>query len=201
MTAYVALNIGKYTADRQRQRNFRAAKAFLPDALSELCVYFEQSAKVLKDSWSLDRTKKIDCEAPKPPKGYKTVFKECIRFAEPQVGEFLAQILVWLQVHDARLRGHVEQQGDRRYVNPSKLNILTYLVRLGELQAMVNKLFPYARSMGEFDGSPLGWKDYYTAYRQLNITIEKFRVSETSNLEADTMRHIEKQNGDSGHMH
>jgi hypothetical protein len=175
LSSVVALNIGKYNADRQAQRNFRAAKAFLPHALNELCEYFEQSARMLKKAWAVDRTEEMDGNTPEPPRGYKSVFQECIRYAKPDVGDFLAQILVWLQVHDARLRGHVEQHADPDYVNPSRLNILTYLVRLGELQAMVNKLFPYARSMEEFDEKPLVWKDYYTAYRQLNI--EPPRVS------------------------
>ena len=196
LSSVVALNIGKYNADRQTQRNFRAAQAFLPDALSELCDYFEQSSEILRKAWELDRTEKMNFQTALPPKGWKSVFKECIRYAKPDVGDFLSQILVWLQVHDARLRGYVEQQGDRRYVNSSKLSILTYLVRLGELQAMVNKLFPYARSMGEFDGSPLVWEDYYMAYRLLKIDADYFYVSEHSNLEINTKRHIEKQNSD-----
>lgn len=64
LSSVVALNIGKYNADRQTQRNFRAAQAFLPDALSELCDYFEQSAKLLREAWELDSTRKMDLQPP-----------------------------------------------------------------------------------------------------------------------------------------
>ncbi|MEW8626991.1 MAG: hypothetical protein AB2551_14655 [Candidatus Thiodiazotropha sp.] len=41
ISSITAFNISRFNANKQRERDFLAAKAFLPDALSELIDYFE----------------------------------------------------------------------------------------------------------------------------------------------------------------
>ena len=40
VSSVIALNISRYNANKQRERNFIAARAFLPEAFSELTKYF-----------------------------------------------------------------------------------------------------------------------------------------------------------------
>lgn len=191
-SSLTAFNISRFNAEKQREREFRASKAFLPDALSELSSYLASSAAVFKAGWEAKRGEEIGVAVPMPPPGFRDVFRECIRYAEPDVGDFLARMLVRLQVHSARLEVYVAQQRDDTWVSPDKLNIIYYLYRLGELQAMVNKLFPYARSMAAFDSDALDWEDFNNAYGNLDVWVDEYYIDGQSNLEAVTKRSLER---------
>ena len=194
VSSITAFNIARYNANKQRERNFLAEKAFLPSALSELCTYFKKSASIFIKAWEASATNKPNLETPDLPKSYKDVFRQCIRYADPDVGKYLSTILIRLQVHDARLRGVVEQFDDPSFINPDKLNIITYLYRLAELQAYVNKLFPFARGIESFDSSPLTWEDYKNALGNLDVWIDHIHIDENMNLESFIKRAIERGN-------
>jgi hypothetical protein len=194
VASITAFNISRYNAEKQRQRDFLASKAFLPAALSELVSYFKASARVFKVGWESERGSNPNFHVPDLPSEYKTVFGECIRHAEPSVGDYLSRILVWLQVHDARLRSYAEQHSDQKWFNPDRSILITYFYRLGELQALVNKLFEFARNMGEFDSTPLAWEDFRNAYRNLDIGFNEIRIDD-KNLEAFTKRAIARNDG------
>ncbi|MDD5385321.1 MAG: hypothetical protein PHG89_10635 [Gallionella sp.] len=190
VSSITAFNISRYNAEKQRARDFLAAKAFLPAALSELVSYFKASASCFRLGWSSSTAGDTSLEIPELPREYKSVFEECIRHAEPQVGDYLTRILVWLQVHDARMRSYVAQHVDNNYINPDRYNLITYFYRLGELQALVNKLFEFARNMGKFDSSPLNWEDFRNAYGNLDIWVDDIRIDDQMNLEDFTKRAI-----------
>lgn len=196
VSSIIALNISSYNAEKQRNRDFLAAKTFLPMVFSELISYFKDSAKVLRSCWSSNNEEGDTLKIPELPREYKSIFQECIRHAEPNVGEYLANINVWLQIHDARIRSYVEHHADKNYINPDKHNLITLFYRLGELQALVSKLFEFARSMGEFDSSPLKWEDFRNAYFNLDILVEDIRIDDLMNLEGFTKREISR-NGSS----
>lgn len=193
-SSIIAFNITRYNANKQRERNFLAAKAFLPAALSELCSYFKLSASILVDAWEKEPSEKLFAKYPELPKGYEEIFSKCIMYAEPDVGDYLAKILVWLQVHDARIKDFIDNYNDSSDISPNKYNTITYLYRLGQLQGLVNKLFPFSRSMKKFDNSPLEWDDYENAYGVLNIWIEEIAIDEKMNLEDFTKRAISRDN-------
>lgn len=195
VSSITAFNISRYNADKQRQRDFLASKAFLPAALSELVSYFKASARVFKAGWESERDGTPDLDVPDLPREYKSVFAECIRHAEPSVGDYLSRILVRLQVHDARLKSYVEQLRDEEWRNPDRYNLITYFYRLGELQALVNKLFDFARNIGGFDATPLVWEDFRNAYANLDIWLEEIEIDEKMNLEAFTKRAIARNGG------
>lgn len=67
-----------------------------------------------------------------------------------------------------------------------------YIYRLGELQALINKLFEFSRSLGDFDRDPLEWEDYRNAYSNLDFWIEDYSVNEDMNLTAFTQRAIKR---------
>lgn len=192
-SSITAFNIARFNAEKQRGREFRASKAFLPDALNELSSYLASSAAVFVAGWNASRGEPMNVTAPSPPPGYKEIFRDCIRHAERDVGDFLSRMLVRLQVHSARLEGYLEQQRDRTWMSPDQFNLISYLYRLGELQAMVNKLFPFSRNMAAFDSAPLDWEDFRNAYGNLNIWIHEIRIDGENNLEAFTKRALDRE--------
>jgi hypothetical protein len=188
VSSITAFNIGRYNAEKQREREFMASKAFLPDALSGLASYFADSAVLLREGWEASRGNSIKTALPIPPPDFKVVFRDCIRHADREVGEYLARMLRRLQVHAARLATFVDQQSDDTWVSPHKYNLVTYIYRLGELQAMVNRLFPFARGQEPLDATALKWEDFKDAYGNLDFWIEDVRIDDANNLEAFTKR-------------
>lgn len=194
VSSIIAFNISRYNANKQRDRNFSASKAFLPAALSDLCSYFKLSSSIYTQAWDLKPNNRLDAQAPELPENYREVFRECIKYAEPDVGMYLSNILVWLQVHDTRLRSFIAQRDDANWINPDRYNIITYLYRLAELQALINNLFEFARSMNSFDSHQLGWGDFHSAYAILDVPLEHIYIDKKMNLEYFTKRAIDRSN-------
>ena len=169
ISSVVAFYATRYSTEKQREREFMASKAFLPAALSELTQYFKECAKVLKACWDKYPHAPQDLYVPSLPTGYEKIFGDCIKHADPRVGDYLSQVLRWLQVHDARIRGYVATCYEGSGEITVKENIISFLYRLAQLQAWVNKLFPFARNMAELDDTPLVWPDYENAYGNLDI--------------------------------
>lgn len=190
VSSITAFNISRFNAEKQREREFLASKAFLPAALSELVSYFKASASVFKAAWEFEPGGAQNLEIPVLPHEYKEVFGNCIRHAEPSVGDYLSRILVWLQVHDARLRDFVHPQGDEINISPDRYNLITYFYRLGELQALVSNLFGFARNTEDFDSAALDWEDFRNAYGNLDIWVDVIHIDDRMNLEAFTKRAI-----------
>jgi len=180
IASIVAFNISRFNENKQRERNFIAARAFLPEALSELTGYFKSSASLLTEAWQRAKDKadggKTPLHAPTPalPAGYKETFSRCIELAEPDVGEHLAYMLLRLQVHHSRLQelANSFREDGRMIIVPQ--NIISYLYRLSELQALTNRIFPFARGLEEFDSSDLVWEDFRNAYGNLDIWVDEF---------------------------
>jgi hypothetical protein len=192
-SSVTAFNISRFNAEKQRERDFLASKAFLPAALSELVSYFKESASVFLKGWDAEPGRRPDFVVPKAPQEYKTVFQDCIRHATPVVGNYLSRILVLMQVHEARLRGYISQDDDDSdHFTPQRHNLITYLYRLGELQALINKLFPFARNMEEFDAALLVWDDFHNAYANLNVWEEEIQFEGGLDLVGFTKRTIER---------
>lgn len=192
VSSIAAFNIGRYNAEKQREREFMASKAFLPDALSGLTAYLANSAKLLQEGWEASQGDSINNALPTPPLDFKEVFRDCIRHADREVGEYLARILKRLQVHAARLATYVEEQADDTWTSPQRHNVITYMYRLGELQAMVNRLFPFARGQGPLDTSAFTWEDFRDAYGNLDFWTDEIRIDDTMNLEAFTKRALNR---------
>jgi hypothetical protein len=180
-SSFVAFYIAHYNAEKQRVREFVAAKAFLPEALSELTSYFKQSAILYAEAYRRASDKSDRCKTqlnsvlPTLPRDYKSVFSQCIHSATPKVGEHLANILSQLQVHHARLNS--EYEGFNPDSNMLKIpsNIMSNIFCLGKLQVLVNKTFSFARGTEEIDFSPLTRDEFITAYRNLDIEIEEIK--------------------------
>ncbi|EGR9012128.1 hypothetical protein I8D63_001763 [Vibrio parahaemolyticus] len=177
-SSIIALNISRYHAAKQLEREFIAAKAFLPQALKELCDYFRKSAKVLSEAYESSKEPKrkrnaLKTEIPDTPERHIPVFKECIKSATPDVAEYLAKILVLLQIHDARMQ-EIRTEG---VGNPSYRKSCLY--SLAELQVLVDDLFDFARSEKPFSDRKLTAEKFSSAFAALS-----FNVSIRDELEA-----------------
>lgn len=95
-------------------------------------------------------------------------------------------------MHAARLAASVEEQSDDTWTSPQRHNLITYVYRLGELQAMVNRLFPFARGQEPLDTSALTWDDFKNAYGNLGFWIDEIRIDDTMNLEAFSKRALDR---------
>jgi hypothetical protein len=178
ISSLIAFNISKFRDSQQRRRQFVAARAFLPHALSELTSYCRASSIVLCEAY--ERTTSHDPRQETPllavvlelPTEYKDVFRNCIGFAESEVADNLATILIKLQIHNSRIKELERSFSSNSHTVITKHNVMSYLFSLGQLQAQVNKLFGFSRSEEDFSGSALDWSDYKTAYFNLNISVD-----------------------------
>lgn len=175
-SSVIAFYISRYGETKQRYRRFIAARAFLPHALSELTSYCESSSTLLREAWNKlanmeEPRTPLESKLPELPESYKETFSRCISDADPEIADYLARILVKLQVHHSRVDRLKNSFGDSAMLW-DRDTVTIYLLNLGELQALINKLFGYARGEKDFDGSRLLWEDYYNAYCCLHIHYE-----------------------------
>ena len=179
-SSVIAFNISKYNSNKQREREFIAARSFLPHALSELTRYFESCVPALIEAWNRAENKQDKCKSalesrpPINPEAYKETFSRCITHADPEFAEYLALILRKLQIHQSRLESMFNQFSPQSISPASSLNIESYMYCIAELQALINQIFEYARGDGSFNNSPLSLENYGTAYSNLNIHVEDF---------------------------
>lgn len=180
ISSVVALNISRFNENKQRERNFIAARAFLPEALSELTAYFKLSGLLLKEAWlrvdNKGNVDKLPLQKQKPilPAGYKETFSRCIGFAEPDVAEYLAYMLMRLQVHHSRMNELTTCFSEDSTMIMVSQNIISYLYCLAELQALTNRMFGFARGLEEFDSSDFTWENYKDAFGNLDIWVEDY---------------------------
>jgi hypothetical protein len=194
ISSVIAFNISRFTENQKRQRQFVAARAFLPHALSELTAYCKSSSIVLREALSRTTASGVGREAPllavvpALPIDYKDTFRQCIGFAEPNVAYDMANILVKLQIHDSRMNQLKDLFPSNGHTVLLQRNVMSYLFSLGKLQAKINKIFNFSRGEEDFDESGLIWEDYRTAYSNLNIIYD-----DIEELEEFTRRAISRE--------
>ncbi|UAB68703.1 hypothetical protein INR79_09070 [Vibrio sp. SCSIO 43132] len=177
-SSVIAFNISKYNGKKKREREFVAAKALLPESLSELTKYLKKCTPMLVNAWERASDCSDRCSTPlvhshpELPQSYRAVFSSCIASAENEVGEYLAYILMRLQIHHSRLSSLQNEFSEDEHVSQIPENIMSYMYCLAELQALINKLFGFARSIEGFDGNNLTLEDFGTAYCMLNIEVD-----------------------------
>ena len=179
ISSLLVFNISRYQSEEARKRQFRAAKSFLPEALSELTGYckssmaaFGMAHKRASDPQDQCNTP-LDVDEPELPEGYRKVFSDCIAVAEPHVAERLSYILMRLQIHHARMGSLFEAFTDENTV-VSKQNIISYLYCIGEIQTLINKTFDFARGLNEFDDTALVWEDYRNAFSNGDLWVDDY---------------------------
>ena len=192
LASLLAFNISKFNENRQRERDFVAARAFLPSTLSSLMEYFSSSARVYEHLWNMPDEATQNIEAPRLPSDYREIFSNCIRHAQPDIGAYLSNIVVRLQIHEARMRDAISQANSDGGHRVGKHEIIPYLMRLGELHVLTANLFAFARGEEVFSEKHLNWGNMQSAYRILNLEVDDVFISEQMNLEAFTKRWLER---------
>jgi hypothetical protein len=144
-----------------------------------LSAYFKQSATFYTEAYKRASDKLDNCKTPLQstlpilPGDYRAVFRSCIHSATPDVGGHLARILSLLQVHIARLTSEYEEFNPESNMSKIPLNIMSNIYCLGELMALVNKTFSFARDKEDLDFSPLTRDELVTAFRNIDIKIDQ----------------------------
>jgi len=178
ISSLIAFNISRINAEKQRGREFIAARAFLPEALTSLSSYLKLCSPILKEAWYRANDKTDKCKTPlknsvpELPLIYKDIFSRCIAYSESDVAEHLARILTHLQIHHSRLeslKNDFSEQSDSVMISNT---IMSCIYSLGELQALINRTYDFARGQEGFNGKPLKIEEFWSAYFGLDIEAE-----------------------------
>lgn len=111
-------------------RKKMAARARMPDALSEMSAYVRNAGKSLV----------MGENRPPPPVAAMTTLKEVIELIDTKQAEQTFELVSWYQVQHSRLMG-----SDK----PKKIEREEMLYDLAFLQTQINRLFDYARNEPE----------------------------------------------------
>jgi hypothetical protein len=177
LASWFALNIARARDERQRQkdedqrrRDYFATSALLPAAFSELSSYFTASAAVLNGLWEeVDPPPK----APEPATFYREIFQNCIKHADLEVAQYLKQILVDLQIHEARLESITSAD-----VSTGHHALISHAYSLAKLKVAIDKQYQFARDEEPFDATLPVWDDFRNAYSILGIAREDYVTTE-----------------------
>jgi hypothetical protein len=184
ISSLIALNISRFNEYKRRQRQYVAAKAFLPSALSELTSYCKDCAKVMLNANSkLDIPAPLEFEVPELPHEYKAVFSKCIELAEPNVAEYLAIMLTRLQINHARMNSLHDSFAKKNGLIITWHSIASRIYDIGELQYLINSIFNYARNISTFESKEPKYDDFASAYVNLDVYPELIKgLKETTTL-------------------
>lgn len=189
-SSVIAFNISIFNARRQKEKEFNAARAFLPDALSSLCGYLESCKNLLIEAYNLNTGEGLyerlphsvlSNEVPPLPLDYKEIFSRCISLAEPHLGNHLVKILIKLQIQKARITSFPNEISENSSTEVSTLDVLFHLIDAGELYALINLTFDVARGEKNILEKEITIDDYKTAYLNLKITFIDLLIQQTQN--------------------
>ncbi|MGY4025495.1 hypothetical protein ACW5WQ_05980 [Aeromonas rivuli] len=157
LASIIALAAAMYSEHQKRERDLLAAKALLPEALTQLIYFCKHSAGLLEDAY-IKRNEPnsepyllyINGDIYQIPEWVSSAFQGCIVAAEKPDAIYMADILAELQIIRARLVSiHDDSNKDMELlVMPDEL--ISHIRQLGCFVAKVTALFPYAR-----DGKPI----------------------------------------------
>lgn len=195
-SSYIIFLAATFSEEAKRSRAFRADRAMLPHALSEIVHYTENGMDYVRSVGLRINAGSNDVmrSPPELPNFYKDVFRKCIGTADEDDGEYLAGIIVRMQIINSRLR-KVSKASPHRLkeegIDFDKVKSL--MCDLAEIYAMVANFFPFAR--GEEDRYEKNWlsvSSLVKALEEMNV-----RVNSHGNI----MRNIEKTIAVNGMMY
>lgn len=150
--------------NRRLRRQHRAAKAVMPDALSELCAFATESALRYHDclaAFHEDRRPDMErlsgTEAPLLPQATIVTFQAMIAASPRSVAEPFIRLLADLQVHQTRWQGFensVRGQSRRRITSYVRYNLMGEICEAAELYANATDLFSIVRPFDPAEPAP-----------------------------------------------
>lgn len=169
----------KHSENVKRNRNFKAEKAFLPNALSELTRYLEENARYLEHCLNVVTSNpqswkpKISVSLPSLPIKYEDVFRRCIVTASDDVADYLSGILARLQIFNARMNEVDEYFNDqgKYFQNKDTIKLRTY--DLVEIYILTTNLFDFARNTKGFSNRKINREDIENSILNLELAVGK----------------------------
>ena len=153
LASLIAFKATTYQYHQERENNFRAAKAKLPQALSDLATYTKECASVHSLIHALAKRRAPREEllkaasVPERPSEAIDIFVECIKYSDSHIGNYLAKILEELQVMHARLESKSKDTFMVLPVLVAEVSCIDYIARS---RLKINHLFDFARNEEPF---------------------------------------------------
>jgi hypothetical protein len=172
------------------ERKFRATRATLPMTLNGTCSYILSSIGWLKSLREKARLADAGdyhhpvavASVPRPDNALIAALGESVEHLDPEIGDYIRNILSRLQTHYARL-SNLEDQfqaiGSSQRITRAGLatEVERYIAESVELFALVRQLFPYARAQNDGPIPPID-------LMVLGATFRECELRETSDVEA-----------------
>jgi hypothetical protein len=163
--------------EKQRQRNFIAVSAFLPDAFSKIIAFCDESLNTYKNVLDemLEETTKNKQDLKRdiptfPIDTFKTI-KESMSFAPDDFSSYLARILVLIQIFEARMEGNFQySSNNKNYIAiVSRSTILSEIFLACRIKAMISNIFKYVRNEGDFKDVDPDFSDLMRSFRTAGL--------------------------------
>ena len=174
----------KFNSKKQREREFIAAKAFLPQAVNELISFHVQSIEMYKKVWA----GVLHIPRPIQPTKYRDVFRNCIRHSDNRVGDILTDVLVSLQVQMS-ISDMVANNLDR-YDDIDKSSVVYYIFDSVRLLIVLDKVFNFTNKDIGCIPLDLSSSDFEAMYRELEINPSEYIADNGEDLNFLTSRYV-----------
>lgn len=189
--SYMALQISRLNTNERNRREFVAARAFFPQALSELSDYCSELVDLLLKAHTRADEETGDAgamdsrlEMPRVPDNVYSVLERCIRTAPPQTAEFIAQFLGSLQVTRARCASVVAPNEREQHVIYTTRTVVEYIADVVAVRIQIDLMFPFARNEVSELPTQVNVREIRTALAMLGIHDNELPLLEEACLRA-----------------
>jgi len=177
LSSVLVFKATKYHSEQVRERQYKAARALLPDALKQLDSYCKEATSTLIGLWNdCIQANQIEDNFETShlsiPQNVMAVFKECISYADEEFGAHLARVLANLQVFDTRLAEMCNKVRSKDNGALTLYNVKVNIVLLSKIHVFLNKSYKEARGMGKFETFKLTLEEYKHSFTLLNLEVE-----------------------------
>lgn len=155
LASFVAYKATVFNYQQERKNNLIAAKSLLPQALDDLCNYTRECVDInysVQDlaigGWESDRFFRDNPTLPNPSRDSLATISDCIKYADRELGSYLAEILNNIQLINARTDNlRTGKYSAENLERITKGNIQ----KIAHLRAKIDSLFSFARDETPFE--------------------------------------------------
>jgi len=167
-------------AEQQRSRRSFATRSVLPNALTQLCSYADDSVtfmSILRREANQRRAPDQQLPGLRPPPEIPTdsvgIIRECIEHADQEPAKEMADLLSKLQIQNTRMVGTQAQL--RANILPAIHSLDDYLLDALEIFARASALFEYARRETDEVPNGIDYENMTNAANLCGIREHEFR--------------------------
>ncbi|WFB47867.1 hypothetical protein [Vibrio coralliilyticus] len=176
----LAVYAARYMEEKKRERLLISIRAMLPQASSDFTLHTERLSLFYRQSYQYwgNSSPKETQEKPTPPipqiDDAIATFSNCMQHSELPVVKLMAKILSMSQYISARARHEYTDEAVVRRAS-WRFNIEHQLLELGEMQALINRMFDYGRELNsDLNISDLTEVEIIQALKNINIYQHSF---------------------------